>query len=66
MKYIFTSLFVFSALFSCSAEGTGGDCGTKVVSGVTKQLNLGSEGGCYYINDSGNKSYVDRSECRCD
>ena len=51
--------------YSCSAEDTSNDCGTKVVSGVVKQLQLGSEGGCYYVNDNGNKSYVARSECQC-
>lgn len=65
MKYIFTTLFL-ALLISCTAEGAGVDCGTKVVSGVTKQLYLGPKGGCYYNNDNGNKSYVDRSDCYCD
>jgi len=26
-------------------------------------LHVGEEGGCYYINSSGNKVYVDRSNC---
>jgi hypothetical protein len=30
-----------------------------------KTLHLGPKGGCYYINSNGNKTYVDRSECRC-
>ncbi|MDR7131645.1 hypothetical protein J2X69_004009 [Algoriphagus sp. 4150] len=30
-----------------------------------KSLHLGPQGGCYYINSNGNKTYVDRSECRC-
>lgn len=29
------------------------------------QLYLGPQGGCYYINSNGNKTYVDRSECDC-
>jgi hypothetical protein len=29
-----------------------------------RQLHVGSRGGCYYIGDSGEKEYVDRSECR--
>jgi hypothetical protein len=28
-------------------------------------LYKGSSGGCYYINSSGNKEYVDRSFCNC-
>lgn len=28
-----------------------------------RQLHVGSRGGCYYMNGSGNKTYVDRSEC---
>jgi hypothetical protein len=25
----------------------------------------GPQGGCYYYNSNGNKSYVDRSNCNC-
>lgn len=28
-------------------------------------LHVGPKGGCYYINSSGNKTYVDRSYCNC-
>lgn len=28
-----------------------------------RELHVGPRGGCYYISDSGNKQYVDRSEC---
>ena len=59
-------LFVFLlSIYSCGSGDEELNCGTKVVSNVTKQLNLGPEGGCYYINDNNNKSYVDRSECNC-
>lgn len=30
-----------------------------------KQLYRGPQGGCYYINSNGNKTYVDRSYCNC-
>ncbi len=30
-----------------------------------KQLYKGPKGGCYYINDNNNKTYVDRGECKC-
>ena len=42
-------------------ENTGSGCGTH--NGHT--LYRGPEGGCYYYNSNGNKTYVDRSECRC-
>jgi hypothetical protein len=32
-------------------------------SGGGRQLHVGPRGGCYYINGSGNKTYVDRSAC---
>lgn len=28
-------------------------------------LYRGPKGGCYYYNDRGNKTYVDRKECNC-
>lgn len=67
MKNFFSLIILLSTLafYSCSAEDASSNCGVKVVSGVTKQLQLGSEGGCYYINDNGNKSYVGRNECQC-
>ena len=30
-----------------------------------KALHLGEQGGCYYINSNGKKTYVDRSYCKC-
>lgn len=29
------------------------------------QLYTGPKGGCYYYNSSGNKTYVDKSNCNC-
>lgn len=37
------------------------ECGTH--NGNT--LFTGPQGGCYYKNSNGNKTYVDRSECNC-
>lgn len=37
------------------------DCGSY----KGKKLNRGPRGGCYYINKNGNKTYVDRSLCKC-
>src|SRR4051794_29533909 len=44
-----------------SSSGSDSPCGSY----NGHQLYKGSEGGCYYINSSGNKSYVDRSQCNC-
>jgi hypothetical protein len=32
-------------------------------SSAGRQLHVGSRGGCYYLDDSGDKTYVDRAEC---
>ncbi|MCJ0741369.1 hypothetical protein [Pedobacter montanisoli] len=37
-------------------------CGTHT-SG--QKLFLGPQGGCFYFNSNGNKTYVDRKECKC-
>jgi len=60
-KLLFASMLVFT-LTSCDT-GSGTDvCGSY--NGHT--LLKGSQGGCYYINNNGNKTYVDRSNCHCD
>lgn len=46
---------------STSTSGPGNDCGYH----NGKMLYLGSQGGCYYYNTNGNKTYVSRSECKC-
>jgi hypothetical protein len=61
MRYLFL-LATLLFLSSCSDDT---DCGTKLIDGVTKQLELGPQGGCFYENDNGNKTYVDRSDCAC-
>lgn len=57
-----------------SGTSTGGGGGTSTGGGSGssrcgtyrgKALYKGSNGGCYYINPSGNKVYVERSACRC-
>jgi len=45
---------------SSSGSGSSG-CGTY----NGKRLYKGSNGGCYYINSSGNKVYVATSYCKC-
>lgn len=46
---------------SGSGSGGGTPCGTY----NGKRLYKGPEGGCYYINSNGNKTYVDKSLCKC-
>ncbi|SHM86620.1 hypothetical protein [Chitinophaga sp. CF418] len=46
-----------------NTSGSGGSSGCGYHNG--KPLHLGSSGGCYYINSSGNRTYVTRSECKC-
>lgn len=67
MKKAIPFLFAISMTFM-SCDGDSDDvreCGTKVVSDLTRTLFVGPEGGCYYVNSNGNKSYVDRSDCNC-
>ncbi len=47
------------ALNSC--EKSDSSCGYH----KGHELHKGPRGGCYYINDNGNKTYVGRSECNC-
>jgi hypothetical protein len=44
-----------------SGSGSTGGCGTH----NGHQLYKGPNGGCYYYNSNGNKTYVDASECHC-
>jgi hypothetical protein len=68
MKKLAFVIFLFVFTTGCgkndpveSTSGTSGNCGTH----NGKQLHRGPEGGCYYINSNNNKTYVDRSECKC-
>ena len=36
-----------------------------MVAGNEQKLYKGGQGGCYYLTAAGNKSYVDKSECKC-
>lgn len=67
-RFLFVAL-VCAISFGCSksdtAENSSGTSSTNCGSHNGKSLNRGPEGGCYYINSSGNKTYVDRSECKC-
>lgn len=65
LKQFVSSIFILFFTVTLNACASDGDCGTKTVSGVQRSLVKGPEGGCYYVNSNGNKSYVDRSECQC-
>lgn len=56
-------LLIIITLSACEAENA--PCGYYEVSNELRKLSVGSRGGCYYLTPSGNKSYVDRSNCNC-
>ncbi len=60
---IITLLISVSSLTSCDSteDNSEWECGTY----NGNILYTGSQGGCYYKNSNGNKTYVDRSECNC-
>lgn len=63
---VFLLLF-FITFNSCDSQEEGTEelsewrCGTY----NGKTLYTGPQGGCYYYNSNGNKTYVDRSKCNC-
>lgn len=53
---------------SCSKSNNSNPASMAQACGNYKngqQLHKGSDGGCYYINSNGNKTYVERSACTC-
>ena len=61
-------LLIFSLAFiGCDSGSSSTSSSDSSSSGSCyyngKQLHVGPQGGCYYINSNGNKSYVDRSNC---
>ena len=68
LAIIFILFIGISYFISCDSNEDNGteirtewECGTH----NGKQLWTGPQGGCYYKNSNGNKTYVDRSECHC-
>ena len=57
MKKIILLLIIGLATASC--DDSSGGCS---YSGHT--LRVGDKGGCYYVNSSGNKVYVDKNHCK--
>lgn len=56
MKMLFIIALSIS-IFACKKSSCGYYNG--------HQLYKGSNGGCYYINSNGNKTYVDNVHCDC-
>ena len=55
-------VFLFSLTLACEKDENNSEgCGTH--NGNT--LYKGPDGGCYYYNSNDNKTYVDRTECKC-
>jgi hypothetical protein len=62
MKTTILLPIIILALFSCSKEESkSSSCGTH----NGKELYKGPEGGCFYYNSSGHKTYVPPAECDC-
>lgn len=58
MKYLLVLISLF--VFSCDSDD-------QTCYYNDRELYQGSQGGCYYWNSNGNKTYVDRSCCtNCD
>ncbi|MGN6647372.1 MAG: hypothetical protein ACTHJT_12675 [Cytophaga sp.] len=61
IRLLLVSVIFFYTDFSHSTTKATHTCYYK-----NHPLTLGPKGGCYYINSSGNKTYVDRSYCNCE
>ena len=56
---------VINSCESLTSSSSESSSSSKICYHNDKQLYTGPQGGCYYINSNGNKTYVDRSECDC-
>lgn len=61
------SFITFFSILSCTSEDDLDKTKTEWKCGFHKgkQLWTGPKGGCYYKNNNGNKTYVDRVNCNC-
>lgn len=60
MKKILLTALAIGFLMACDDDSASPSCTYN-----GKTLYKGPEGGCYYNNSNGNKTYVDRSYCNC-
>ncbi len=69
MKRFYYILFLSISILACSKQNeVGADTETYTPCGTYKsgqKLYQGSKGGCFYYNSNDNKTYVERSECKC-
>ena len=67
-KILLTFLLASFVIIGCSS-GSDDDTSFNTVTNCGDYnghtLHKGPKGGCYYINSSGNKEYVERSLCDC-
>ena len=62
MKKIILLLIIVVAASSC--EGSNNSDSSEYCSYNGHTLHVGEKGGCYYMNSSGDKVYVDKSYCK--
>lgn len=66
-KYTLILIFLCCLMNIASCDSSSDDSDSDYECGTHNGsiLYLGPQGGCYYYNSNGNKTYVDRSECNC-
>ena len=67
LTILFFLAISISSFISCDTEEENTETRTEWRCGTHngEELWTGPQGGCYYKNSNGNKTYVDRSECNC-
>ncbi|PTX58816.1 hypothetical protein C8N46_112124 [Kordia periserrulae] len=68
MKKLITVLIVICVMNFTACTNSDDSVEADVKCGFdaeNRQLYKGPQDGCYYINNNGNKTYVDRDECNC-
>ncbi|MEO5911058.1 MAG: hypothetical protein ABIP95_09240 [Pelobium sp.] len=72
IKTLLVAVLIMLSLTTCKKEDSSSSGTTS--SGITtkcgtyksgQQLYKGPEGGCYYYNKNGKKTYVERGACNC-
>jgi hypothetical protein len=64
---LLTMFFLIIVAPNCTTDDTTSTQSEEWKCGVYNghQLYTGPKGGCFYYNSNGNKTYVDRSNCKC-